>query len=422
MTTPIISDSARQRITVTLFASQSLYSAASIMMFTLLPIIAANLSGSDRWAGIPSTMTLIGRATAAYFIGWLMDRLGRRKGLSLGSGIGMMGALLAGFSVIAGSFFGLILGMMLMGMGRGAVELGRFAAAEVYTEDRRAQVIGMVVFGGTVGAIGGPLLVPITSGWAEKLGYTDFAGPYFMAAILLFIGFVILFTFLRPDPMRIGRLLMAQQEAEGKVAKSRPQRPLREIFAHSNIQIAVASMTIGQLVMVMIMTITSLYMSHHGHDKGAISGVIMAHTLGMFGLSSITGWLTDHYGRKKVIISGGVILIAASVMAPAVTAVAPLAVALFLLGLGWNFCFVGGSSLLADSLQANERGQAQGASDTLVSLASGLGNFSTGFIFAQWGIIANGAVGMTLALLLLAAVLWKGKDMSMAFDSLKSGD
>ena len=422
MTTPIISDSARQRITVTLFASQSLYSAATIMTFTLLPIIAADLSGSDSLAGIPSTMTLIGKATAAYFIGWLMNHLGRRKGLSLGSGLGMIGAVAAAVSILNGSFLGLSLGLMLIGMGRGAIDLGRFAAAEVYTEDRRAKAIGLVVFGGTIGAVGGPLLVPRSSALAERWGFASAAGPFFVAGALLFIGMVMLIAFLRPDPMHIGRLLTAQQEADGRLAKAQPQRPLRQIFANGQVQVAVVAMVVGQLVMTMIMTITPLYMDHHAHGEAAISGVIMAHTLGMFGLSSVTGWLADRFGRLVTIIAGGVFLIVASLMAPAVTAVAPLAIALFLLGLGWNFCFVGGSSLLTDTLRANERNAAQGASDTFVSLASGLGNLSTGFIFDQWGITAIGSVGLAFALIMLAATAWKGKQPIPAYGNYKTGD
>jgi MFS family permease len=422
MTTPIISDSARQRITVTLFASQSLYSAATIMTFTLLPIIAADLGGSDSLAGIPSTMTLIGRAAAAYFIGWLMNSLGRRKGLSLGSGVGMIGAIVAAVSIMSGSFLGLTIAMVLIGVGRGTIDLGRFAAAEVYTEDRRAKAIGLVVFGGTIGAIGGPLLVPRSSALAASWGLSSAAGPFFAAAVFSLISTVILFALLRPDPMRIGQLLTAQQEADGRMAKSQPQRPLREIFANSQVQVAVVAMIVGQLVMTIIMTITPLYMNHHDHGEGAISGVIMAHTLGMFGLSSVTGWLTDRFGRIVIIVSGGLLLIVSSLMAPAVTAVVPLAITLFLLGLGWNFCFIGGSSLLTDKLRVSERNRAQGVSDTFVLLASGLGNLSTGFIFEYWGIAAIGGVGLAFALIMLATTAWKGKRPTPAYENFKTGD
>jgi MFS family permease len=142
----------------------------------------------------------------------------------------------------------------------------------------------------------------------------------------------------------------------------------------------------------------------------------------MFGHSGVPGWLADRFGRLITIIAGGAFLIVASVLAPAVPTVAPLAIALILLGLGWNFCFVGGSSLLTDTLRANERNAAQGASDTFVSLASGLGNLSTGFIFNQWGIAAIGSVGLAFALIMLAAAAWKGKRPILAYENLETGD
>ncbi len=294
-------------------------------------------------------------------------------------------------------------------MGRGAADLGRFAAAEVYPYKRRATVIGLVVFGGTIGAIGGPLLVSPSKAFAAQLDLPADVGPYFLGALFLIITGWIAFTFLRPDPMEIGRLL-DEEEAEKKGETQKPiQRTVREVLSNGHVQLAIVAMAVGQLVMVMLMTITPLHMNHHAHSDQSISYVIMAHTIGMFGLSSVTGALVDKLGRIPMIVVGCVILLVAAFLAPASTAVLSLAVALFLLGLGWNFCFVAGSSLLADSLQANERGQIQGASDTIVSLASGLGSFSTGFLFNQWGIIAISVVGVVCTLVLLATTSWKGR-------------
>lgn len=132
----------------------------------------------------------------------------------------------------------------------------------------------------------------------------------------------------------------------------------------------------------------------------------MAHTLGMFGLSGVTGWLIDKYGRISIIIVGAVILVMASLLTPLSEALPPLAFALFLLGLGWNFCFVAGSSLLSDTLHSTERGRAQGASDTLVALSSGVGSLATGAVFAVGGIIATSGVGLAITLMLFALLLW----------------
>ncbi len=131
MTTAPISHSTRQRLTAALFFSQSLFSAAMIAGFTLTPILAAELGGSDNAAGVPNTLTLLGRAAAAYPIGWLFDKVGRRLGLTVGFALALAGALLTVWAVMNGSFLGLCAGAALMGMGRGGTEQARYVAAEV---------------------------------------------------------------------------------------------------------------------------------------------------------------------------------------------------------------------------------------------------------------------------------------------------
>jgi MFS family permease len=181
---------AQKRITAAMFVSQSLFSAAIIAAFTLMPIIAADLSGSARTAGYPSTLTLIGRAAAAYPIGWLMDRWGRRLGLTLGYGFSVFGSIIAVAAIVMGSFWGFCLGALFVGFGRSSSEQGRYIAAEVYPLERRAKVIGMIVFAGTIGAVGGPLLVDPSSGFAERFGFPAPSGPFFDFSCFVFAGFV----------------------------------------------------------------------------------------------------------------------------------------------------------------------------------------------------------------------------------------
>ncbi len=403
MTTAIISHSTRQRLTGALFISQSLFSAAMIAAFTLSPILAAELGGSDSAAGVPNTLTLLGRAAAAYPIGWLFDRVGRRLGLSIGFALALAGAVLTVWSVMNGSFIGFCAGAALMGMGRGGSDQARYVAAEVQTADRRAKVIGLMVFAGTVGAVGGPALVGPSSRLAEAWDFLADTGPYWAAAGLYAIGLLTIFFFLRPDPKQVSR----QIEAENPIKEPDvPARPMTKIFSQPAVLLAVAAMTIGQLVMALIMVITPLHMNHNNHTTESVSLVIMAHTLGMFGLSSVTGWLIDRYGRIPLIVAGAAILIISGILAPLSVAVPNLAIALFLLGLGWNFCFIAGSSLLADALAARERARAQGASEVLVSLATGVGSLGTGALFDQGGMTAVAAVGIALSLMLVAALFW----------------
>jgi MFS family permease len=188
-----------------------------------------------------------------------------------------------------------------------------------------------------------------------------------------------------------------------------PARPLGEIFASNAVRLAVASMVIGQLVMTSIMVITPLHMAHHNHGLQAVSLVLMAHTLGMFGLATVTGWLIDRLGRLSMIMIGGVTLAIASLLTPASTSMFVLAFALFLLGLGWSFCFVAGSALFSDSVAANERGRAQGFSETLVAIASGAGSLGTGVAFQYGGIVMVSAIGLAFSLIFLAGALWSSQ-------------
>jgi MFS family permease len=165
-------------------------------------------------------------------------------------------------------------------------------------------------------------------------------------------------------------------------------------------------MTIGQLVMVMLMVITPVHMNHHDHGTQAISWIIMAHTLGMFGLSGLTGWLIGRFGRLTMIAAGACILIMACFLAPVSTDLPLLALSLFLLGLGWNFTFVAGSSLLSAQLFPIERGRAQGAGEMSVAVGAGLGSLASGVIFARGDILAVSIIGLAFSLALVGMVLW----------------
>jgi MFS family permease len=405
MSTSTILRSVQQRITATLFISQSLFSASMILSFTLLPIISAHLSGTDRAAGIPPTMMMLGRAVAAYPVGWLMDRIGRRPGLSLGY---LFAAIGSAFSVLAismwESFPWLCAGMVLIGMGRGVSEQARFIAAEVYHPVRRAGVIGLIVFAGTIGAVGGPLLVSPSTWLAISFGLHAHAGPYLVSVVLSALALMLILLLLYPDPMKVGRTLAGDLSG---VDEKNIGRKLWQIFVDRTVRLGVAAMIIGQFVMTLIMVITPLHMNHHAHGAQAISWVIMAHTLGMYGLSSLTSRLADRFGPVKIIVAGALILGVSAVLTPISNQASRLACSLFLLGLGWNFCFIAGSALFFSGLLPAERGRAQGASEMLVALAAGMGGLGTGAVFAEAGIVAVSAMGLAFSLVLIVASVWR---------------
>lgn len=400
---------ARQRTVGVLFVVQSFFSASTIAAFTLSPVIAAALSGSDASAGFPNTLTFVGRAAFAYPMGFLMDRVGRRLALSSGYGVAIVGAVISAWAVINNSYLAFLLGALLLGMARTAGDLSRYVAAEVYPLARRASVIGIVVFAGTFGAIIGPQLVPLSADWALARGLPEGAGPFGVAALLMVLSTLTTFLFLRPDPKVLGQEVARREAAadpesiENRVVA---RRPLREIFSAPMVQLAVLAMVISYFVMAFLMVITPLHMAHHDHATRAISNVITAHTLGMFGFSWATGWLIDRFGRVTMIITGAVVLIASCVAAPLSLQVPILGLALFLLGLGWNFCYVAGSSLLSDALAAHERGRGQGAGEALVAVGAGLASFTVGTVFQQGDYLLVSVTGLAFSLALIALAVW----------------
>jgi MFS family permease len=172
-------------------------------------------------------------------------------------------------------------------------------------------------------------------------------------------------------------------------------------------QLALAAMVFGQVVMVLVMSVTSLHMHNHQHGLDDVGTVITAHTLGMFGLSGFTGPLAARVGRPLTIAIGALLLIGGSLLAPVSLMTAWLAVALFLVGLGWNLCYISGSTLLSDILAPAERGPVQGANELVVNLASALSSLGSGVILAGLGYRALGLAGAGLALLPLALVGWQ---------------
>ena len=406
---PMPVPSTRTRLAAVLFITQSFFSASTIAAFTLSPIIATTLSGSELYTGVPNTLTLVGRALFAYPMGTMMDALGRRLALSAGYGLSVIGGLLSIVAIIHNSFLLFLVGAFCFGMARASGEQSRYVAAEIYPLPERARIIGLIVFAGTIGAIGGPLLVPPSAEWAMQMGQPGDAGPFWVSIVFMVIGTLITLLFLRPDPREVG-LAMAHEEATRNAAsiENIEQRPMREIFRNPTVVLAMITMVISYFVMAFLMVITPLHMSHHDHTTTAISNVIMAHTLGMFGFSWLTGWLIDKWGRRNMILVSGAILLASCIVAPLSLHVPILGLALFLLGLGWNFGFVAGSSLLSDALAARERGRAQGISEAIVGFTAGGASLSVGLVFQQGDYILVSIIGFALTLVMIVAAVWLG--------------
>lgn len=404
-------ESAARKITGILFAQQSLASAGFIAAATLNSIVGKELSGHADWAGVPTAVYLLAGAFSAFMWGYVFDAIGRRGGLTAGLSIGIFGSSLTFYAIAIHSFPLFLAGMVFMGMANSAVQLGRFAAAEVNKPEHRGRAISNVVIGGTIGAVVGPFVAGPAGALIGPWGIDELAGAYLVAAILFAVGAVVVFTGLRPDPREIG-LQVAEQFPE-TVTRSGEVRSVLQILRVPAAQVAIVSMVLGQMVMVLVMVITSLHMRGHDHQLPDISLVISSHTFGMYAFSIISGRLADRWGRGMVILLGSFTLVIACLAATISPDVLPLGVALFLLGLGWNFCFVGGSTLLADQLSPLERARTQGFNDLLVGLASAFGSLQSGFIFASLGYNMMAYLSAAFALIpLIVVAVWMSRTMA----------
>jgi MFS family permease len=362
---------------------------------TVESIAAAQVGGRPELATVPTTLFLLGSALAAYPAGRIMERYGRRAGLVAGYGLALLGGLASGIGIVRGVFLLLLLGAMLLGVGRAAIDQGRYAAADVVPSAARARAVSWIVLAGTLGAILGPALVVPSGTLAARAGADELAGPYFASALLLLTGGLVIGFGLRPDPRDFARTLV---EPVGTTAGPQgARRGYLEVLGDPSARLALAAMVGGLFVMIMVMVITPLHMRLHDHTLNSVSWVFAAHVLGMFGFSVVTGRVADVLGRAAAIRIGAGLLIGACLVATEAHDVFGLALALFLLGLGWNFCFVSGSSLLTDVLRPAERARVQGSNDLLVGLTGAAASLGSGQLFARLGYASMAWIGVGIA-------------------------
>jgi MFS family permease len=400
-------ESARRRARLVLVAGAALGSTATVIANTVTVIAADRMLEGTTLVGAAVSAGIVGAAVGTTLLASVMARRGRRVGLSLGYGFGLLGGLIAAFAVMNDEFLWLLLGMTLIGMTNSATQLSRYASAEMAPPELRASAIGIVVWAATAGAILGPVLLPATAALAETAGLADTVGPFVATALAAGAAGLTLTWKLRPDPDDLavpGEGIPAESEV-GAIGP--PGLAMREILRRPAVTVALVTMIVGQIVMVVIMAMTPVHMSEHGHDLSAVGVVISAHVLGMFALSPLSGRISDLVGPITTILLGSAVLATAGVLA----ALAPpdggmvLLVALFLLGYGWNLGFVAGSSLLTSGLEAWERTRAQGYADSLVWGSSALASLAAGFVLTAAGYAALGILGATLLILPVAAVI-----------------
>lgn len=389
----------QRRTLTTLRLSQVPGQAAVAGSVAVVSLLASDLLGSDRWAGLGGAAFTAGAAVTAVPLAATMRRRGRRPGLVVAFLVASAGALIAGLGGQQQWFMLFLIGQLVFGAGQAATLQGRYVAADLAEPHARARSIAAIVWVGTLGAVFGPVLTPLAKRAASGLGLVDLVGPYLFASALFAVSAVIVLTRLRPDP------LVVVGGTDPHAERARPLKQLGvsygEIRRSSGALLGLTAMAVSQAAMVAVMTMTPPHMRDHGHaDLSAL--VIAVHILGMFGLAPVVGRFVDRIGPVRA-ISWGAVVLGTGTVGSVIAGYVPVMmfVGLFLLGLGWNIGLIAGSTLLTNSVPDRSRVQVQGAGDLTMSLCGAVAALGSGFVKASLGFHVLADLATALAALLL---------------------
>jgi MFS family permease len=358
------------------------------------PITFEAVTGLEGLVGLGPAIFMSTAALAALPAGRAMDRLGRVPVLAGGFALGILGCVLAGFGASLLSVVAVVFGLVFIGASYGSVMLSRAAAADMYLPERRARGIALVLFGAVFGALLGPFVfVPLFAQEGAQGG--QLMAPWLVAAGFMVVGLVLVLN-VRPDPKRIGALL-AERSGERIDRSPETAAPLVQILRRPGVLAALLAAVASFSVMASMMTLSGYVLVGHGHHQGAVFPVLSAHFIGMFGLMLIVGSIIDRVGRLRA-LAGGLLLIGFCTISVvwAVESIAATSLALFGIGLGWNFSYVAATAELSDRTVPVERGKILGFTDMLAGLLSAVLASLGGLTLAAVGLAGLGAVGLAL--------------------------
>ncbi|MGE6400303.1 MFS transporter [Bacillus cereus] len=372
---------------------------------TVGALLAQQMLGTDAYAGLPAAMFTMGSAVAAFFVGKLSQKYGRRIGLATGFIVGGLGAIGVVLAALTNNIILLLVSLLIYGSGTATNLQARYAGTDLADKKQRATAISITMVMTTFGAVAGPNLVGVMGEFAHSIGIPNLAGPFILSAAAFILAGLVLFVMLRPDPLIIANIIERYKQEHTYKGQSVTNETLEN---KRGITVGAIVMILTQIVMVAIMTMTPVHMGHHGHGLSAVGLVIGFHVGAMYLPSLVTGMLIDKIGRTTMSIAGGVILLAAGVIA----AIAPseslllLIVALSLLGLGWNLGLISGTAQIVDSTTPSTRAKTQGKIDVFIALAGASGGAMSGMVVANSSYAALSLAGGVLALLLIPVVIW----------------
>lgn len=384
-----------------LAAAAALSSAVTVGAYVVQTI----LGQSTPWGGIATATVTTGTAFMSQVLARLMSRSTRRRGLQTGYAMAIVGGLTAGVGAETKLLPIFIIGLFVYGSGQASNLLSRYAATDLAVADQRATAMSRILFASTFGAVLGPVLVQPAQ-WAgeELFGWHKYTGPWVFSAAFFIFSMLNAGLRLKPDPLELARELRG--ETVGQVPQLRIRQAYAAAFETVNGRVAVFAMVVSQMTMVAVMTMTPVHLKFHGHET-VNAYIISLHIAGMYAFSPFVGRFSDKHGRQAAIRLGGFLLVCAT----AFSALSGdhyllLFPALWLLGVGWSFGLIGGSSLLIDSVRDDSRVAVQGVADMSMSFFGGVAGFSSGFIRKAVGYHVLSTFALVLAMLMVVVALW----------------
>ena len=368
------------------------------------PIAIVQLTGRASLGGLLFAFWAVALGSGAQLGGLLMDRFGRRPGLSAAQLLLGLASITASVSVLRGSTAGLFASAVVGGLGSGAALLGRAAVADMYPIEQRGVAVGFMLAAGTVGAIIGPQLVPLAHLLSPQSSQSvRLAAAWIIAAIFSAVAFGCMVA-LRPDPRDLA--------PPRKTPTSTVKRSIGTLLRLPAMRAGAIAMGLAQGAMTGLMAVYAIAVSARGVGIGVIAFILSAHFSGMFGFSPVWGIFLDRIGRRQGLLAGAA-LIALGGLAIGLPQAALSALGLFLVGLGWSGTYLGGTTVISDITTPAERGTALGFTDLLSAGAAAAGALSAGIVLDASGFAALGAsfgallVGVIVLLLLVPQSSWR---------------
>lgn len=368
---------------------------------TVGALIAKDILGTDAYSGLPSALFTLGSAGAAMMVGTLSQKFGRRIGLSIGFILGGVGAIGVIFATVLNNIWLLFIALLIYGSGTATNLQARYAGTDLAKVNQKGKAISITMVMTTFGAVIGPNVADFMGNIALGINLPPLSGPFILAAFAYILAGLVLFIMLRPDPYLIAKRIHNSSNNTSSIDNT--------VNNKRGMVFGGFVMVLTQMVMLAIMTMTPVHMAHYGHTLSAIGIVIGLHIGFMYFPSLITGFLVDKVGAKIMSIASAITLLLAglvSAFAPP-NSVSLIALGLSLLGLGWNFGLISGTTMVVQSTSLDIRAKIQGKVDVFIALSGAAGGALSGVIVAQSNFMTLGIIGGLLSLIILPLLKFK---------------